>query len=391
MNTLRVLLEAQGLYLLWWLRALGGWRDPAVVFGPRRWLLLLAGMPVFLVVQAAHGVFLLLDEWLFPRYRSTRLDDAIFITGIPRSGTTYLHRTLTEYSERYTTFETWEALLAPSITQRRLIELGERLDRRLGSPMRRGLEAGVKWLGRDLEKVHRVRLDAAEEDYLALLPAAGCLIMLLAFPGAPGLRGLGQFRSGISSRRRKRLLRFHYRNLQRHLYARGQSRILLSKNAAFGSWTADLAQWLPSARFLVCIREPEQALASQIRSIQSARKITGARVDHESVQAIFLDTLTASLEHLSCTLPRLRPDRYAVIQMEDLQREPAAVLRAALARIEAGADATLEAHLATLETATDMPATHDVATILRLPPDRIRARLLPPYQRLLALAPQASA
>lgn len=387
MRTLHALIEGQALYLLWWLRALGGWRDPAVAFGPRRWLLLLAGVPTFLLVQAGHGMFLLLDELLFPRYRAIRVKDAILITGIPRSGTTYLHRTLAVHGSGYTTFRTWEALLAPSITQRRLIRLADRIDRRLGGPMRRVLEAVTKWLGRDLETVHRVRLDAAEEDYLTLLPTAGCFIMLLAFPAAPGLQGLGQFHTAIGAQRRQRLLRFYYRNLQRHMYANGATRILLSKNAAFGSWTADLAQWLPSARFLICIREPHQALVSQLKAIESARVITGARVDAPTLQGLFLDTLSASLEHLSQTLPGLAPDRYAVIDMEDLHRDPATVVRAALARVGANPDPLLEAHLTTLEDSNSAPPMHDLG-ILRLDPERMRAQLLPPYQRLLILARQ---
>lgn len=387
MKTLYALIEGQALYLLWWLRALGGWRDPAVVFGPRRWLLLLAGVPLFLLVQAGHGMFLLLDELLFPRYRATRVKDAILITGIPRSGTTYLHRILAAHGSRYTTFRTWEALLAPSITQRRMIWLGDRIDRRLGGPVRRLLEAATLWLGRDLETVHRVRLDAAEEDYLALLPAAGCFIMLLAFPAAPGLQGLSQFPTAIAPQRRQRLLRFHYRNLQRHLYAHGETHILLSKNAAFGSWTADLAQWLPSARFLICIREPHQALASQLKAIESARTITGVRVEGAALQGLFLDTLSASLEHLSRTLPKLPSDRYAVIAMEDLQREPARIVQTALARIGSRPDPTLETYLKSLDDGNSVPAMHDLA-VLQLDPQRMRTRLLPPYQHLLTLARQ---
>lgn len=385
MRTVHTLIEGQALYLLWWLRSLGGWRDPVVVFGPRRWLLLFSGIPLFLLIQLGHGIFLLLDELLFPRYRTTPVKDAIVITGIPRSGTTYLHRTLAEHSSGFTTFSTWEALLAPSITQRRLIWMGSRIDRRLGGPARRLLEAAVQWLGRDLEAVHRMRLDAAEEDYLALLPAAGCFIMLLAFPAAPGLQGLGQFPAAVAPQRRERLLHFYHRVLQRHLYAHGETGTLLSKNAALGSWTADLARWLPSARFLVCIREPHQALASQIKAIESARGLTGVQVEGAALQGIFLNTLSFSLKHFTDTLPELPPERYAVITMEELQREPARIVRAALARIGAKPDATLEAHLTTLEDSQAAPSTHDVR-ILRLAPEDLRARLVPPYQRLLGLA-----
>ncbi len=385
MRTLHALIEGQALYLLWWLRALGGWRDPVVVFGPRRWLLLLVGIPLFLLIQLGHGVFLLLDELLFPRYRATPVKDAILITGIPRSGTTYLHRTLAQHSAGFTTFSTWEALLAPSITQRHLIWMGSRIDRRLGGPVRRLLEASIRWLGRDLETVHRMRLDAAEEDYLTLLPAAGCFIMLLAFPAAPGLQGLGRFPAAVAPQRRERLLHFYYRGLQRHLYAHGKTGTLLSKNAALGSWTADLARWLPSARFLVCIREPHQALASQLKAIESARGITGVQVGGAALQQIFLNTLSFSLKHLGHTLPELPPERYAVITMEELQREPARTVRAALAHIGAKPDAALKAHLTTLEDSQVAPSTHDLE-ILQLDPEDLHAQLVPPYQRLLGLA-----
>ena len=146
------------------------------------------------------------------------------MTGIPRSGTTFLHRTLAVDHERYTTLTTWEALLAPSIVQRKIIHALACLDQRLGGLGQRGVNALTRRLAGGLDDIHEVGLEAAEEDYLALAAggrllyhAAGLSLLLLA------CSSWAIWISRCRQRGVKRLLSFYYSCLQRHLYVDGWS------------------------------------------------------------------------------------------------------------------------------------------------------------------------
>lgn len=384
MTHLLTLVEGFLLYLFWWCRALLAWGDPKAPMRPWRALLLLLGMPLFLAVQVFHAGCLLLDEVLFPGYRKLKVQRPLFITGIPRSGTTFLHRTLAIETSGYTTLTTWEALLAPSILQRRLVRGLARLDAWLGGVGARGLKALTRRLAGGLDDIHHVGLDAAEEDYLALLPLGGCFIMLLAFPGANGLQALGQLDRHMPAGRRQRLLKVYYGYLQRHLYVDGNRRLLLSKNAAFGSWVQGLASICPDARFILCVRDPIAALDSQIRSIKSAERLFGTRVASADFQALFAEQLSQTLEHLAITLDSWPHERAVVIDMADLGAKPSAVIQAALQRLDIPLSPCLKAHLASLpahEAANQDRRPHRLALSVA----SLDAQLQPPYRRVMTL------
>lgn len=385
MTHLRTLAEGFGLYLSWWLRALVRWRDPLAPMSFRRAVILLLGMPLFLLVQLIHAICLMLDELLFPGYRKVVIKQPLFVTGIPRSGTTFLHRTLAVDHARYTTLTTWEALLAPSIVQRKIIHALAWLDKRLGGQGQRGVHALTRWLAGGLDDIHEVGLEAAEEDYLALLPVAGCFIMLLAFPGASGLQQLGHLDRQMPPARRQRLLSFYYSCLQRHMYMDGGQRCLLSKNAAFGSWLEGLNDWFPDARFILCVREPLAALNSQITSIDSAQGVFGSAVNKDAFQQLFADQFAGTLEAMADTLAAWPAERAALVDMTDLGTAPGEVIPAMLERLDIALSDTLEQHLATLPKRPHRPRAHGGGALV-LSSSLLEQRLLPAYHRLLALS-----
>lgn len=383
MNTLVLFIHSLVRHLGWWLAALLRPRDPRAPLRPRRALVLLVGMPLFLGVQTLHVLFLLLDDLLFPAYRRVDVGEALFITGIPRSGTTFVHRTLAVDAARFTTPRTWEVLFAPAISQRRIIHAAARLDACFGSHGRRGLRALTRRFGGGMADIHAVGLDAAEEDYLALLPVGGCLILLLAFPAARDLQALGRFQE-VAPAHRRRLLAFYRGILQRHLHADGGQRQLLSKNAAFGSWLDDLQATFPRARFVVCVREPVAALSSQISSIAAAQSLFGTRTDTPELQAIFRDQFVATLAGLADTLPAWPPERAVIIDQADLARDADAVIRALLARLGLEPSAALAVELAAHSGRHRSQHQHrpDHLALCR---EDLETRLRPAYDRLRAL------
>lgn len=388
MNTVVVLLDGVWRYVAIWGAALLRWRDPRAPMRGRRAAVLLFAMPLFLAVQMVHVICLLLDEVVFPRYREIAVGRALFVIGIPRSGTTFVHRTLAEDTTRFTTFHTWQALLAPSIIQRRLVQGLAAVDRGAGSIGRRGLEALTRRLSGGLDAIHEVGLRAPEEDYLALLPAGGCFVMLLAFPSATALQQLGQFDRQMPAARRRRLARFYHGCLQRHLYVSGEGRTLLSKNAAFGSWIGALHEQCPQARFLVCVREPLAAFHSQIRAVVPAGRLFATAVDRAPLQRVLLAGLAGTLEYLATTLRDWPTERAAVIDLDDLRDAPGEAIGDALARVAMPPGAVLSPVLEALPPRRSAESGY-VAGPVALADDTLVECLWPPYRRLLSLPHRA--
>lgn len=325
----RAFLLSLRLHLLWFFEAIGRNGRSIVPLTPRRLAVLLLLGPVYLLLQGAHWLGFLADELLFRRYRRVVVKEPLFITGIPRSGTTFVHRTLSRETDRFTTFSTWEALLAPSITERKLIRGLSRLDKAIGGPVHRLLEAATRRLTGTFSHIHEVGLGAPEEDYLTLLPAAGCFILVLAFPASPSLWRLGRFQE-MPDEQREILVTFYKRCLQKHLYVHGIGKRLLSKNAAFASWMPDLRFTFPDARYIVCIRQPRAALASQLSSLRSGLEFFGtlAAADTFSLQfqTVFAHAYRILLEEQRSFLI----DHLALIEQSRLREQTGSILRGTL-------------------------------------------------------------
>lgn len=234
-----------------------------------RLVIYLGFLPVFLL----HWLGLLLDELFFRGYRKVVIDRPVFILGVPRSGTTFLHRTLAADDTLFTSVSTWEALLAPSITQRVFWLALCRLDRLLGRPGGRLVRMVEQRLFGSLAGVHDMALEAPEEDYLLLMPLLSCFILFLPFTDSPYIWNLVKLDWNMPPEDRQRILRFYRACLQKHLYVHGRHRRYLAKNAAFASWVTSLRDEFPDASLIICLREPEQAVPSLLGSLE-----TGARL-----------------------------------------------------------------------------------------------------------------
>ncbi len=321
----QIFLDSLKRYGRWYAAAFLPGRHPGAALTGRRLLFLLA-VPLFLLVQLLHWLCLALDELLFPGYRHTPVAAPVFITGIPRSGTTYLHRALAT-GGGFSVFTTWEVLLAPSVLQRRVVHALAALDRRVGAPGCRLFDALFRRFGKGLDDIHPVSLNAPEEDYLLLLPAGACFFLLLAFPFDPWLRRL-PMPEQLPARDRKRLFAFYHSLLQRHLYVAPAGARLLSKNAAFAGWPPCLLARYPDACIIVCARHPDSALASQLKALAPARAAFGTDPDGDATAALFTPLYREwylSLAGFLGTAPR---DRVRVVIQEDMRGNSAAVVAA---------------------------------------------------------------
>ncbi len=317
----------------------------------RRWTawaripVIMAFVPLFALVQALHWLGFLLDELLFPGYRRVDIREPLFVLGVPRSGTTHLHRVLAR-DRHMTTFSTWECLFALSVTERRLwLGLG-RLDALVGAPLGRL----VHWFERrafgSMAEVHSMGLGEPEEDYFALMPVLACFILILPFPLDPYLWRMGAFDRDMPAPERARLMDFYRGCLKRHLYVHGNGKRLLSKNAAFAPLAGTLRATFPDARFLVCLREPQRTLPSQLSSVEPGVRLFRVL----SVAPDFRERLIRQLgfyyENLASALGDLPENRCAWVTMDDLRSDLTASVTAAYERLGLPLDESFRGQLA---------------------------------------------
>lgn len=304
-------------------------RHPSAPLSIRRLLSLGLALPPYSALQGLNWAGLALDRWLYPHYATATPEQPLFILGLPRSGTTFVHRSLAAADTEFHSMRTWEALLAPSVCQRRLWQGLAKIDQRwLRGIAQRGLDTLVHWAASGLDEIHSVSLQDAEEDYLALLPAAACFLAVLAFPDREDLWQLG-YLDQLPEKQRRRILSTYLDILARQQYAQGHHRRLLSKNAAFGSWAGALASALPEARFLICIREPAKGLDSQLSAIEPTMQALGTHAQPDRLRARFVELFAHQYRHLRqvCTD---YPDRTEVVDMDLLAENPGPVLKQAL-------------------------------------------------------------
>ena len=309
---------------------------PAAV---RRMISLALFVPVFVAVQAVHWIGLLLDEILFPGYREVDVVEPIFVVGLPRSGTSFLQRLLARDEERFTTLRLRELLLAPSVTERRVLAALAAADRALGRPLGR-LAAFVEDRATAfMDEVHPVSLDAPEEDHLLLLPRFACFLLVIPFPRLGRIWKLTRF-DELPAEEREPLLSFYRACIQRHLYAEGDDRRLLSKNPSFTPFLRSLLETFPDARVICCVRDPARVVPSQLSSIRPAALAFGWDPGEPPHRERFLEMLAHYAEHALNVLDDVPHSRAAVLPLEEMKEDTEAAVLELYARFgwSAGAE-----------------------------------------------------
>ena len=294
---------------------------PGQVTGPqtfRRLALLSLFLPTFFLLQAVHWLCFVLDELLFPGYRKVQVWEPLFVVGLPRSGTSFLQRVLARDTDRFTTTRLWELLFAPSILQRKIILALATLDRLLGRPLgrlfRRAEKGGFRWM----EAVHQVSFSDPEEDYFLLLPAFACFLLVVPFPYQDTLWELSRF-DLLEPAKRKPLMTFYYRAVQKHLYLAGPGKRLLSKNPSFTPFIRSLQETFPDARFLCCTREPKKVVPSLLSSIRSGAELFGYDVAEPRIRDRYVEMLSFFSRHAPSALSSLPPDHHAFVPLPALK------------------------------------------------------------------------
>ncbi|MFP4030624.1 MAG: sulfotransferase family protein [Thermodesulfobacteriota bacterium] len=271
----------------------------------------------FLPIWLTHWTCFFLDEFFFPGYRKVHIQKPLFVLGVPRSGTTFLHRTLAADAERMTTLATWEVFFAPTVTQRKFWTAMGAMDRQVGRPVGRLLEFAERKLFQGMDGVHEMALSDPEEDYLLLLPIFAAFILVLPFSQSETIWRLSKLDTDMPELEKRQILAFYRACLQKHLYVRGTDRRFLSKNASFASWVDALRETFPDAGFVFCFRDPEKAIPSLLGSLD----LGGQLFEINLSEGEFPEKMTRMMRHYYRHL--LSRNGTAVsVHMDDLKGDP---------------------------------------------------------------------
>jgi hypothetical protein len=308
------------MHFSWFTEAIGSRGRLLGPLGLRRLVILLLLFPLYLALQTCHWLAFFLDELFFRGYRKVVIKEPLFLTGIPSSGSLFVQQTLARDVGQFTTFKRWEAVFAPSIIERRLIRGLSRIDKLLGAPIHWLLDCILKRAIGPCASLGPEGLHAPAEDSLCLIPAGGCFIMMIAFPASPSLWQLGRFQE-IPDDQRKTLVRFYRGCIQKHLYDAPRGTRLLSRNPAFASWIPDLRFAFPDARYLICVREPRTALASNLKALRPGLSFFGTLAAADTVALEFQTALAHSYRILLEEKGSFLVDHMAVVDHASLESD----------------------------------------------------------------------
>ena len=241
---------------------------------PKRLLVLIIWLMLFIPAQLINRLCFLLDEIFFPKYRQQEVREPIFIIGNPRSGTTFLHRLMYKDAESFTSFTVWELLLAPSITQRKMIWALVKVGKLIGYPVRQLVNSINRHLSRqEGNSAHTIRINAAEEDEHILIHNWTSESLWAMYPYQDELIPYFFFDRDIPKPQQRKIMHFYKNMIQRHLYAHGGNKILLSKNPSHSAKLSALLETFPDAHFIDLVRTPFEVMPSMLDYMSTGWKL----------------------------------------------------------------------------------------------------------------------
>jgi len=251
--------------------------------------LLLIAYPVYALVQIVTWAGFLLDEIFFRGYRDVEIREPVYIVGNPRSGTTFLQRLLARDEKTFVTMRTWEMLVAPSVTMRKLFWALSSFDSSIGKPMARLL--GMLEEGWQEENVvHRIGVRAPEEDEYLLIHIFSTLKIWLYVAMLDEAERYTYFDRQMPEEDKKRIMAFYARCVQRHLYAHGKSdRHYLAKNPHFSPMVDTVYRRFPDAKIIYLARNPLDMIPSYISLKEDEWQLLGDPLDAYSSREYILD------------------------------------------------------------------------------------------------------
>jgi hypothetical protein len=276
-------------------------------------------------VSLFHAICFFLDGVVYPGLHRTAIRTPVFVVGHARSGTTLVHRLLSEDGERFSSFRLYE-MFFPSLLQKKAIRALGRFDRRFlgGLLERRVLAYDEKRYG-PYRAVHPTGIFETEEDDQVLYysMASGFWITKMPYMGDLDFYYVDRW----PERRKRRMMRFYADCIRRQLHLNGRDRIHLSKNPVFPGRLETLIEHFPDARFVIPMRNPYETIPSLLELMRSGWKALGWDPERQKrCLQILADQSFDTYLYPLAVLARHPEVPHAVFDYRDLVSDPAAAI-----------------------------------------------------------------
>jgi len=256
----------------------------------RRILFLIPIILFFAFAEIINWLCLLLDEIFYRSYKKIKIISPVFIIGMPRTGSTYLHNLLYNDMERFSSMKLWEMLFCPSVIQKKVARLLFSSTSFMNSCIMRGIRKLDRFMFRKYQTVHHSGLFYIEEDDYLLLHILASHTLLFMFPEIKRFRALTRFDELVSEKRKRRIISFYRKGIQKHMMVYGNGRKYLSKCPPNTSKIDSLLAKFDGIRFICLFREPEDTIPSTINFLLRLSQIYYSPLDLQTIREQVLET-----------------------------------------------------------------------------------------------------
>lgn len=227
----------------------------------KRFFIILIVVPSMLIHILLTRFFLLLDTIFYPDFEQKNVDKAVFIIGVPRSGTSFLLNLLANNREAFTGFQLWELIFAPSILQKKFCLFISSI-----FPIKKIQLLIEKLFFKRMKGIHDLDLAAFEEDELLYLYDLKSVYLTFIFPELEDIHQLIYPDNKGNLEERIQQQHFYKSLIKRHLYVfnKNENKYFLSKNPIHPIRLDSLTTVFPNAQYLYLQRPLKKTIASTI-------------------------------------------------------------------------------------------------------------------------------
>jgi hypothetical protein len=287
---------------------------------------LLLALLIYLPVELLIWIGLGLDELIYSDYRQLDLPQPVFIIGNPRSGTTFLQRTLAKDEENFHCLRTWEIFGAPSITMRRLMQLIARIGQAIGIPITDRIQR-MEQIWKDSDRIHRLRIRAPEEDEYLFIHIFSTMKIWSYAAMEEESDPYIHFDKRLPEKDKNRLMDYYESCIRRHYYYHGShDKRYLSKNPNFSPAIETLVERFPDAKFIYLVRNPLDAVPSHISLKAREWRLLGSPLEKYSCRDFIIRSSKYWYEYPLKKLRELPADQAIIVRFDELVTNPKRVV-----------------------------------------------------------------
>lgn len=260
------------------------------------------------------------DLRAYPNSADSELPQPIFITGLPRTGTTLLHRLLsTDANARY--LRLWEGMFPspPPVSHR----TADQVRRQLAADW----VSGVGLVAPAMTAAHYFAVDEPEECYLLLEHSFVDTIFELR-------TDVPRYSEYVMKHEAAPALYAEYKRMLQLLSIHTAATHWVLKAPRHLMGLAGLIEVFPNARVIHVHRDVNEAVASLCSLCEIDRRIYSDNIDRAELGKFWLNRLANGVDSALAVRMRDRTDRYIDVYYTDLLADPIAVLKNIYARAE---------------------------------------------------------